>query len=347
MSLLISVIIMFMSSCASTTYLNNGVPYVTRVDHFGDYDVKGKTFYIESGDESVSNNDVEFKEYAGYCAENLKVFGAIETTDKENADICVLMNYCITDESYQETIPVPEFGRTSIASTTTKGSTTTYQYNYGTTGYHYVQNNVSNFVHVVNVYAYDNKSRDGDPVMLWKTNYKSSGSNSNIREVIPYMFYSFVFGRAYDDDNLRYVDQNDHVFNCWKQKKFSNPNFYFGWDTDAVFHSKDDTDFGKIFFYVEKKSDETIVCFLKGGCASYKISNELYIVYNGKEARVRSVDNCPLGNKFTKECGDKYLVMHFPANLDNVNTFELREYTNSSHTKYISWGTVELKKGKK
>lgn len=105
-----------MSSCASTTYLNNGLEYVTRVDHFGDYDVKGKTFYFESGDESVSSNDVEFKEYAGYYAENLRIKGAKETTDKENADICILMNYCITDESYQETIPVPDFGKTTIAS---------------------------------------------------------------------------------------------------------------------------------------------------------------------------------------------------------------------------------------
>lgn len=50
-----------------------------------------------------------------------------------------------------------------------------------------------------------------------------------------------------------------------------------------------------------------------------------------------------LGQVLFNECGDRIFLLHFPVN-ENFDSFELREYTNSKHTKYKSWGTVELKK---
>ena len=340
--LLISVIVSLMSSCASTTYLNNDTWCVTERKSFGDYDVKNKTFYIESGDESVSSSDLEFKYYAGYYAENLKIKGAIETADKENADICILLNYCITDKSYQETIPIPEFGRTSIASTTTKGSTTTYQYNYGTTGYHYVQNNVSNYLRVVNVYAYDNKSRDSEPVMLWKTNYKSEGYSGDLRKVIPYMLYS--------DNYFFYGENEDYLFKCWSHGQMSSPNF-FGVEMNKSNYYGEKRNNETITF-VQKGNNETIVCVVKWGYKSYKFSSELYIVCNGKQTKAsyaesfdsKNAINYQLGSNIRNESGVRYFVFHFPVDLGDADSFEIGEYTNSNHNNWNSWGIVHLNK---
>ena len=341
--LYVAAIAAIMSSCATTTYLDNGARFVTEIKEFGNYDVKNKTFYIVSGDEAISNNDLEFKEYASYYAENLKIKGAIETTDKDNADICILMNYCITDQSYQETIPIPQFGVTSVASTTTKGSRTTYQYNYGTTGYKYVQNNVSNYLRVVNIYAYDNKSRDSEPVMLWKTNFQSSGSSSDLRRVIPCMlFIEIDYFYNNNDHSIRTVSENDYLYNFWKQKKLSNPNIYF-WNRSinpTTYYQENRKQ--ENLKYIEKLNNETLLCFVKWGQKSYEFPSELYIVCNGKETKVDHADGYQLGTYIHDESGIRYFVLHFPVGLGDTESFEIREYTNKKHTKYNSWGTVQI-----
>lgn len=347
MLMLIMVIFMLTSSCVTTTYLNHGNKITTSIKSFGNMkDLESKTFYIESGDDNISSNDLEFREYAGYLVENLKVYGLTETTDKLNADLCFLMNYCVTDESYQENIPVPDYGRTTIASSTTKGNKTTYQYNYGTTGYHYVQANISNFVRVVNVYAYDNKSRDGDPLMLWKLNLKSKGTSDDMKKIVPYMFYIESGLLAFSDntdDPLFYVYEDDLLFKRWKQKQiFSNPNMYTRRKGMQIMD--DNIEIGVLFF-VEKQKKETIVGIVKGGCQTYSIPSELYLVCDGKETKINSVEGIQLGSKIRNECGVRYIVLHFPFDLGDSNSFEIREYTdNNRHTYYKTWATVKLEK---
>lgn len=344
-----SMIAVLMSSCAETTYLSNGYGTYcdTKVNSYGNYDFKGKTFYIESGDESISSNDLEFKEYAWYLAEVFRICGAIETDDKDNADLCVLFNYSITDKSYTENIPIPEFGRTSIASTTTKGSTTTYNYNYGTTGYHYVQNNVDNYVRVINVYGFDNKRRDVEPIMLWKSNLVSEGSSDNLRNVIPYMLSIAKGGKVFgknsnkvNENNYPYREyKDDYIFTCFKKGLLSNPNLMMSPKFNRIKLINNLS-----IEYVEKRETETIICVHKWGCLTYSISPELYIVYNGKQTRVEYAEDYNLGSIIYDECGFRYFVLHFPVNIDDTDSFELREYTNKKHIKYNSWGTVELKK---
>ena len=341
-----SVVAILLNSCATTTYLNTGREVFTEINSFGDYDVKNKTFYIESCDESVSSSDLEFKEYAGYYAENLKIKGAIETSDKDNADICVLMNYCITDKSYQETIPVPEFGRTSIASTTTKGSTTTYNYNYGTTGYYYVQNDVSSFLKIVNIYAFDNKSRDKEPIMLWKTNFKSEDYSNDLRGIIPYMIFPELINVApfFSNMGMYYVEENNYLFQCWKDKKLSNSAIYMTCKSNADLGRIESPDHHIFAFYVEKQANETIICLMKYGQITYNISPELYIVCNGDETKIDNAENYTLGSIIYDESGFRYFIIHFPVGLGDAESFEIREYTNSKHTKYNSWGTVYFTK---
>ncbi|GHU63707.1 hypothetical protein FACS1894123_07020 [Bacteroidia bacterium] len=123
--------ILLFSSCGTTYYYSqsavdaNRTRYNTSVNSYGNYNLQGKTFYIESGDNNVSSNDVEFKEYADYVSKALIFAGAKKTYDKKNADMCILVTYGISDESYTETIPMPIWGQTGISSIRTTSNTTT------------------------------------------------------------------------------------------------------------------------------------------------------------------------------------------------------------------------------
>lgn len=195
---------------------------------------------------------------------------------------------------------------------------------------------------VVNVYAYDNKSRDKEPVMLWKTNFKSSGSSNDLRKVIPYMILTNIYSSwVYKDDpNMRVVFENDHIFKRWKRGDFSTPNCYLA--KDYKYNRKDGCGFDAWQLYVEKKNGEIVICLKKMGCQSYKVSPELYLVYNGQETKVGYADDFQLGRSVKKECGVRYIVLHFPVNTDEIDSFEIREYTNSIHTDYKTWGIVEF-----
>ena len=355
--LLVSAITIFMSSCATATFVQDGTGkyYAVSVNSYGNYDLKGKTYYIESGDETISSNDLEFKEYASYLKEDLKIQGAQEIADKKHADMCILLNYCITDKSYQESIPVPEYGRTTVSSTKTEGNTTTYQYNYGTTGYHYVQKNVSNFLRIVNIYAYDNKTLDSEPIMVWKTNLASEGSKSDLRKIVPHLLYVGMgrLGKSTNEEEKAAVDEDGYLINYWKQGKMSEPNFIlvdkelpltnfisYNPNTNSADYNRRLYKF--IINHIVKQKDETIICIKKMGyILSYNIPTELYICANGKETKVGYAENYSLGQTLKKECGPHVFILHFPVSMDNSSSFELREYTNNSHTRWKSWGTFE------
>jgi hypothetical protein len=348
------------SSCR-TTYLPNGygVAYTTSVNSFGNYNLLGKTFYIESGDNNISSNDVEFKEYASYISESLKLSGATEIKDKTNADMCVLLNYGISDESYIEAVPVPIWGQTGISSISTTSqtigtsfgsasgsatrvgnsvygsargsstgiSTTTTTTNvtpsYGITGYSSVNRRVNLFRRVLNIYAYDNK-QTSNPIMLWKTNLISDGSSRDLRVVLPYMAY-LSWGRL-GKSNGGYEDftvfENDYFFQCWKQGVLSNSNI-------TTYPQYATTNRRRNYLQiaiVEKLANETIVVFKKSGCQRrYEIYPTIYIEANGQRYYVRSADGYRLGRKITKECGTRYITLHFdpiPANTNVINISE-------------------------
>lgn len=182
--------------------------YDVKIKSFGQYDLKNKSFYIISGDEYISNNDIEFKEYASWVSYALKLNGAIEVEEYAEADITVLLSYDITDKSYTEKIPRPIYGATGINSVTTKytqnydGSIITASssvgYRYGVTGVYYQENEINKFLRILNIYVYDNKERNNG--MVAKLNVSSMGSTNNLRTVFPALAYvaGIIFGNTGD-----------------------------------------------------------------------------------------------------------------------------------------------------
>lgn len=92
--------------------------YNVTAEGFGDYKLKGKTFFIAPGDSSVSIKDPEFKEYASSVSTLLQYEGAKEARDFAAADMCVLIVYALADQTYVESIPVPIRGVVSSVSST-------------------------------------------------------------------------------------------------------------------------------------------------------------------------------------------------------------------------------------
>lgn len=198
--------------------------YHAEISSFGDYDMSGKTFFILSGDSRISNNDLEFQYYRDIITQCMLRNKAIPTNNYDSADVCILLDYDITDESYVATRSIPIWGPTGISSITTtqtttgnvsgygssygsasayssgnsaygygsgssygnvSGSSTTrttqnYNYNYGVTGYREKSYKIDIYRRVFNLYAYDNKIREGEPIMLWRTNVISDGYKNDL-----------------------------------------------------------------------------------------------------------------------------------------------------------------------
>jgi hypothetical protein len=344
------------SGCGVTYWnLNSNTPqYVTSVNSFGNYNLIGKTFYIESGDNSVSSNDVEFREYAGHVTESLRLSGATETNDKKNADLCILVNYGISDESYVATIPIPVWGQTGISSIRTTSQTTGSAYgsaygsgntvygsaqasaygnsttntttnvtpSYGITGYTSVDRKISQFRRVLNIYAYDNK-QPSNPTMLWKTNLVSDGSSSDLRKIVPIMAYCAWgrMGKSNGEWEKLSVYENSYHFKMYKDGQISKPfitSFPKCNSTNAENHMQ--------IAFVMKYSDATIVTLQKTGCISwYSIAPTTYIEYNGQKLLVKSADNIKLGEKISGECGTRYINLRFPPIPANVTTINISE----------------------
>lgn len=95
-------IIILLANLSLTSFAQNGY-YKSEISSFGNYDMSGKTFYILSGNANISNNDLEFIQYRDIIAQCIIRKHAILTNNQDMADVCVLMDYGITDKSNTDT----------------------------------------------------------------------------------------------------------------------------------------------------------------------------------------------------------------------------------------------------
>ena len=353
---LITLLLLF-SSCAPILYINRYTSgFETDVKSFGDYSLIGKTFYIASGDRNISSNDVEFREYAKYVKFSMELQGAIETQDTRNADMCILLNYGISNESYTETIPVPIWGQTGISSISTTSTTTGSAYGnaygsaarvgntvygqsngsvygssttntttrvtprYGVTGYSSVDRRVSRFCCYLNIYAYDNKQIP-TTTMLWKTNISSCGSSNDLRRVIPYMAYSAwgYMGISYNENESWAIMENDALFLRWRLGTLTQSNITVNPIVERSYPSKNMT-----ITIVEKLQNETIVLICKSSYfKKYAFPHTMHIEYSGQKYYLRSIDNYRIGAKIVKENGMRYIRLHFPAIPSDAHTITI------------------------
>ena len=365
--------------------------YHAEISSFGDYDMLGKTFFILSGDSRISNNDLEFQYYRDIITQCMLRNKAIPTNNYDSADVCILLDYDITDESYVATRSIPIWGPTGISSITTtqtttgnvsgygssygsasayksgnsaygygsgssygnvSGSSTTrttqnYNYNYGVTRYREKSYKVDIYRRVFNLYAYDNKIREGEPVMLWRTNVTSDGYKNDLQDVFPFMAQlALKYMGTNSNGKQRYytLDNNPDAL-AMKQKYYLKNNVVVN-----PINYNADGNIDQIWIRSVQLDNNSCSIALLGrkvkNKTSLKFRGNTYIIYNGQRYSLESV-YVPFQTYTTRDMNyvNKYIyfqedvpmmmILRFPIKMHKGDSFDLVAYSNKKETKEI------------
>lgn len=340
----------------SITYARLSSPsngyYEIEVSSFGNYDMSGKTFYILSGNKDVSNKDLEFLCYKDMVAQSLIQKNAILLSNQDSADVCVLMDYGITDKSYVATYSRPLWGLSgivlsSVATTSGLGfAKTTIMsgsgFDFGIKGTSMHSQKVPEFRRVLNLYAYDNKDRSSEPIMLWKTNLSSDGYLNDLQTVFPYLAEAGVgfIGTKTEGKRGCTILENDIEAYFIKNGYYLNDNVV--WFTPHIVESGSDK---PMFVHsVLLEEDVTRVNLL----AKYhpnkltvpKFKMTTYVLYKGLKYPIIAVylpNQTGLVNYINEniylEDSRTLIQLVFPVKMNKGDVFELVSYFNKKETK--------------
>lgn len=160
--------------------------------------IVGTSVFIYPGDAEINVNDLLYKEFERIVEVALISQGFTIANDHDEADQIVFLMYGISDPQ-TSSVAIPQFGPTSVQSATTRGqatvqsnqifgsSTTTFDYNYGITGYVPVQ--LTRYTRIIMLNAFDWQFfRNTEQLReIWRTSIVSTGSSPDLRRVFPYM----------------------------------------------------------------------------------------------------------------------------------------------------------------
>ncbi|HGY10779.1 MAG TPA: DUF4136 domain-containing protein [Desulfobacterales bacterium] len=184
-----TIFILLLSACATTPtpYVAPRVYYHVSVDSIADAgaELNGKTYLLTSAMKNVSDNDLQFKEFARHIetALSLSQKGYKRADNKEEADLLIRLAYGIGNPKTE-------------TSTNTYTTSSGYSYPVGWTWINVppttktVTTSNTTYARFLILEAYDIK----DHSQLWKTTLKSEGSVGDLRIVLPHMV---VAGRDY------------------------------------------------------------------------------------------------------------------------------------------------------
>lgn len=184
---------LLLTACATTPtpYVAPRVYYTVEVDSIADTgaDLSGKTYIISSAMKNVSDNDLQFKEFARYIetALSLSQKGYKRADSKESADLLIRLAYGIGNPKTE----------TSTNTYTTSGG---YSYPVGWTWIHVppttetVTTSTTTYARFLILEAYNSKNHS----QVWKTTLKSEGTTSDLRIALPHIIAA---GRPYFGTN--------------------------------------------------------------------------------------------------------------------------------------------------
>ena len=294
------------------------------ISSFGNYDFAGKHFYIIPADPNISPKDLEFKEYSQYVAALLRSSGAFEATDPATAEVCVLIDYLITDFNYVETVPVPirdVVGKILTVDQSPDRSHTAVRSKdvYETVGYTSESKQVHKFRRVLNIYCYDNLDYEGDPDMLWKCNMVSDGSKNNLQIIIPALVYP-VIGKAGQRVSIdswlnEDVDWGGYIAFLYTMKDYLHASFPFypvSVEPEARIN------------YVIRNNGTLQVIVREVGPGKRVIAKDTYLSANGVDYPLTGADHIKVGgtNRF-KEGETIFYVLKFQGVPADITSFDI------------------------
>jgi hypothetical protein len=325
--------------------------YEAEIQSFGNYDMEGKKFYVISANPNISNKDLEFMDYKDYITQCLILKKAILCENSDSADVCVLFDYGVVDKSYAANVAIPIWGVTGSSSVTTTSSyvgrygsflssTTVSSSTKGVTGIVNINKNVEEYCRAINLYAYDNKDRSGDPVMLWKTNILSKGESRDLQEVIPYIAYSGIQYMGKQSNGIKHRTVNHDNVNTYfiKNKYYITDNLYL------VHSNKEEHDLPmeilSIFQDTEYCRINIKAKYVQGYFSYPKFKYQTYLVYKNIKHPIQAVYRPTkshynyLNESMTLDITNNNLIqMQFPVNLQKGDTFDIISYYNKKETR--------------
>ena len=179
----ISIFVLLISGCAPFPVGPMGI-YSVEVDSIAapDADLKNKTYVLSSAMKNVSNDDLQFKEFAKYI-ENALAKTGYKRVDSENADLIIRLAYGIGQPNTE-------------TNTQTYTTSTGYSYQVGWTWINVppktetVTTKKTTYERFLLLEAYNSKDRRSQ---LWRTTVKSEGWNSDLRVVLPHMIAAAIY----------------------------------------------------------------------------------------------------------------------------------------------------------
>ena len=315
--------------------------YESEIQSFGNYNMEGKTFYVISANPNVSNKDLEFQEYKDYITQCLMIKKAIPCENSDSADVCVLFDYGVGDKSYVANVSIPIWGIT----------TTSRYINIIATRVLNSKEDIQDYRRVINLYAYDNKDRTGDPVMLWKTNISSSGSSRDLQEVLPYIAHTAIPYMGQQTNGIKTLQVSPYNIKVFLIRN----KYYLKKGLSLASEVKDDNLPLTAHSILRDEWSTTINIMARGifRCPKYerltylvcKFDRRTYLVCNNQKYPIiglyapcdETYPNNPdlLGRRIVFHPGDNLIQMKFHTLLQKGDTFDIISYKNTKETKVL------------
>jgi hypothetical protein len=163
--------------------------------------IKNKYFLIP-GLKDVNKDDLQFQEFARYVEKALWRKGYVKAASFNEADIAIFMSYGLGEPQVQQySYSVPTWGQTGVSAAKTFGTlntygnsasynaTTTYTPTYGVTGATTQIGTAVTYSRYLELEALDvaEYKKSNAQKQVWKTMVTSTGSSSDLRQVMPVM----------------------------------------------------------------------------------------------------------------------------------------------------------------
>ena len=302
--------------------------YESEVQSFGNYNMVGKTFYVISADPKVSNKDLEFQDYKDYITQCLILKGAILCENLDSADVCVLFDYGVVDKSYVANVAIPIWGITI----------TSRYINTIVTGVLNSKEDIQDYRRVINLYAYDNKDRTSDPVMLWKTNIARSGISRDLQEVLPYIAHAAIPYMGKQTNGIK----TQTISSCKIEVSLIREKYYLEKGLSLVSTVKETNGLPLEVHSISQDEWSTSINIIAkkmiGAFSFPTFKRQTYLVCNGQKYPIIGLYNpCDgenlLGQGFELNHGDNWLLMKFHTLLQKGDTFDIISYKNTKETK--------------
>lgn len=279
--------------------VNAQTKYITSVDAVGDYDVTGRTFYVESGDPSVSSDDSQFIYYSDCIAKIMARLKAYQVSDPAFADMRVRLKYYIQNTALQ-----------------------------GSTGDNHYSAKGPRFYRYIDLEAIDNTRGEADSKVLWTLHAENIGATRELKPVFPYMcevLRSYI-GKTTDYRKVNYVVEGDGDVALLRNELLLR--------SDVVVNPFNNQQSGMTIRCVQLAASRSCIMLLAAGRKGFKklkITPNTYIIYKGasyrlEEFKTDSGDGV-MGQTLTlkPEC-TRWVRLDFPVRMERGDSFHLISY---------------------